>query len=720
MEIVESNYLGSCSGGGVLIHDFTKKEPEKEILGHKGGVNSISFSGNNRVIASGGDDGNVLLTLLAQMRRISNLSEETNRSHIPINTVSFNSTSQLLVSGSADAQLKLYNLQDKEAVKTYTSHSHSITSALFHSSNKTLASANVNGDIFLNSIVNDNVFVKLHNPDEKYIGIKCIQFSQLSPNIIGSCLESGTLDVWDVEQQKLEHSFKNDRLSFSSVCSSASFSPVNNLLLCSCGFDKKIYFYDIKEKKSVKIIQCEEPLSALTFHHDGHTIACGTLNGAIMIFDLKSGSSPLNHLLGHSGEINQLTFMKRQQQQKKTSLQSQARPSPNKMLNPRTENVMQENKLQQIKKPDELSSIKKSIDKLNQYNKNLNKVSPNVSMEKQGPISEIGFDPLKKESKEKRFKSIEDIRNEAKRAVELKRKLASETKISSTLEKQNIIQSQNTSLANISEIKPSSYSQEGSEPMGENLMEIDTDHNRIIAPPKDSEAFSPKDRAFKAQLPHSTPYTDQSHKQQTKTQSAKPPRIKISTQESKGKKEKDEREKEEEREREGIRTNKIDSGTKVEKKRKPQYEDRDVKMEIQEPLKSLPKNKQPLKLNQNTRLDRDRDRDRDRERNKEEEQRTFDSTGLKEYLNMKFEENETFSQEQKMFLRELSEEMTDSIKQTLHQQFSHIHVELIRQLEIQKMEIATIVKQFSSINQQFLQEREQLIAKIDALSNSHF
>ena len=41
------------------------------------------------------------------------------------------------------------------------------------------------------------------------------------------------------------------------------------------------------EKKTVKDIKAHEPISSLSFYIDGITIAAGTLNGTIYIYNLK-------------------------------------------------------------------------------------------------------------------------------------------------------------------------------------------------------------------------------------------------------------------------------------------------------------------------------------------------------------------------------------------------------------------------------------------------
>lgn len=97
------------------------------------------------------------------------------------------------------------------------------------------------------------------------------------------------------------------------VCSSVTFSPVNNLLLCSCGSDNRILFFDIVEGKEVKKIDVGVPLSAISFCADGHTIAVGTSTGGrVIVYDLKDAKRVKIELKGHdkSRKITAMTFSK--------------------------------------------------------------------------------------------------------------------------------------------------------------------------------------------------------------------------------------------------------------------------------------------------------------------------------------------------------------------------------------------------------------------------
>lgn len=73
---------------------------------------------------------------------------------------------------------------------------------------------------------------------------------------------------------------------------------MNALLMCSCGLDGSINFFDTADGKKVKTIKMTDPLNTLSFCVDGHTLAVGTLKGKILVYDLKDTKNVKIELAG--------------------------------------------------------------------------------------------------------------------------------------------------------------------------------------------------------------------------------------------------------------------------------------------------------------------------------------------------------------------------------------------------------------------------------------
>ena len=115
--------------------------------------------------------------------------------------------------------------------------------------------------------------------------LRVVKFSFFKKHLLATSGDEGIICVWDVSKLQLYHAYEDS--VHTKPCHGVAFSPTNELLLCSAGMDQKIQFFDIIEKKTVKDIKAHEPISALSFYIDGITIAAGTLNGTIYIYNLK-------------------------------------------------------------------------------------------------------------------------------------------------------------------------------------------------------------------------------------------------------------------------------------------------------------------------------------------------------------------------------------------------------------------------------------------------
>jgi WD40 repeat protein len=117
-----------------------------------------------------------------------------------------------------------------------------------------------------------------------------MRFSAVKSAILAAGFDNGKIIIWDVQSAT-----KRAELQAHSQtpCSQLAFSPVNNLLLTSCGYDGKIQFFDISSQKNVKTIYTKGSnnlvcaLTSIAFCHDGFTIAVGSINGKIFINNLK-------------------------------------------------------------------------------------------------------------------------------------------------------------------------------------------------------------------------------------------------------------------------------------------------------------------------------------------------------------------------------------------------------------------------------------------------
>lgn len=76
--------------------------------------------------------------------------------------------------------------------------------------------------------------------------IRNIQYSFFKKAYLAAVSDDGSLYLWDTNTNKLLTTFDD---AHKAPATALAFSPLNNLLLASCGLDKRILCYDIMSKK---------------------------------------------------------------------------------------------------------------------------------------------------------------------------------------------------------------------------------------------------------------------------------------------------------------------------------------------------------------------------------------------------------------------------------------------------------------------------------------
>lgn len=225
-----------------------------------------------------------------------------------------------MAGGCSDGIIRLWDMRRKELSQSLRTHSGPVTSVVWSSGDAFLASGSTSGDIVLHSQTTGVEVARLRKDGQ---GIKSVQYSMLEEHVLASCNEAGSVAVWDTSRRVVDVHFPN---AHNSPATGLAFSPVNKLLLCSSGLDQRLLFYDIKEKKLIKMLDSDAPLTCLAFNADGWTVAAGTLYGDIKVYDLRAAVQSKAVLRGHNGDaVNAVEFGKvKKSEGKKGSTQGRA------------------------------------------------------------------------------------------------------------------------------------------------------------------------------------------------------------------------------------------------------------------------------------------------------------------------------------------------------------------------------------------------------------
>jgi periodic tryptophan protein 2 len=205
-----------------------------------------------------------------------------------MNTLAYSPDGQLVATGGDDGKLKLWNVSSGFCIATLSEHSAPITAIEFAKKGKVLFSASMDGTVRAWDLVRYRNFRTLTSPRPVQFGCLAIEGSG---EIV--CAGSGgggdTFDIymWSVQSGKLL-----DTLSgHSGPVSSLAFSPTGSGTLASTSWDKTVKIWEcFKGTSAVDTLHLNSDGLAVTYRHDGAEICVASLDGQLSFFDPREGS----------------------------------------------------------------------------------------------------------------------------------------------------------------------------------------------------------------------------------------------------------------------------------------------------------------------------------------------------------------------------------------------------------------------------------------------
>ena len=320
-------------GGDMAIRlwEVESRKPIAVLGSHSASVDSVAISPDNRLFATGRQDGSVELWDLESREQIDVL-----RGHdAAVQCVVFSPDGRLLAS-SAKEHARLWNIEDREEIATFK-HTAIVESIAFSPDGKTLAcvddncvrlwdtrrrkavsvlgeapatyEANTGENVILRFLIRV-IDLFLGNPPTnlpvRYTST--IQSIAFSPD--GKLLVSGGIDntvrLWDVGKRReiISHEpYQNeaDYTNFESV----AFSPTGKMF-ASAGWHNEIHLWSATDHKLIGTRNTGETVVALAFHPDGRFLAAG-VGARIRVWDMETRSE-VAPLEGSLGRVNTIAF----------------------------------------------------------------------------------------------------------------------------------------------------------------------------------------------------------------------------------------------------------------------------------------------------------------------------------------------------------------------------------------------------------------------------
>lgn len=282
--------LASAHAGVVRLWDTSSGQEVRKLIGHNPtlGINSVAFSADGQILASGSNDQTIKLWNVATGQELRTLRGHTSY----VWSVAFSSDGETLASAGWDHSAKLWNTSTGRLLQSLTLDQEYVNSVAFSPDGTVLASAShgmnlsdATATIGLWKSSSGQLLRTLEKPHTR--SVTAVAFSPNAKTLAVASYDS-TIKLWDAASGTLLRTLEGHQYEVNSL----AFSP-NGKILASASRDNTIKLWDVDVGRELHTLSDEGSVEAVAFAPDGKTLVGGGMleyTGKIRFWKIASGN----------------------------------------------------------------------------------------------------------------------------------------------------------------------------------------------------------------------------------------------------------------------------------------------------------------------------------------------------------------------------------------------------------------------------------------------
>ncbi|MBW4607924.1 MAG: hypothetical protein KME22_12040 [Hassallia sp. WJT32-NPBG1] len=242
-----------------------------------GGVLSVAFSPDGKILATGDTNGEIRLRQVADAEQLLTFKGHTSW----VLSLAFSSDGRTFASSSTDCTVKLWDVSTGQCLQTLREHENEVWSVAFSLDGNTLASGSDDASVRLWCVSTGECKRVLRGHTNWVLSVT---FSSDGRTVFSGS-DDNTIRFWDVSTGECKRILQGHRDGIRSI----SLSP-DGRMLASGSDDNTIRLWDVSTGECKRILQeHSNAVWAVTFSPQGDSIASGSHDSSIKLWSVDSG-----------------------------------------------------------------------------------------------------------------------------------------------------------------------------------------------------------------------------------------------------------------------------------------------------------------------------------------------------------------------------------------------------------------------------------------------